>query len=133
MSQLVIIVGPTATGKSETALQIAKEIGAEIVNADSMQVYKGMDIGTAKLPIAAREGIAHHLLDQVEVTEEVNVSWYQNAAREIIDKLLEERIVENYKLSLEENNNEHYTTKEELKEFLADGQATLDWFKKNRK
>ena len=93
MSQLVIIAGPTATGKSETALQIAKEIGAEIVNADSMQVYKGMDIGTAKLPIAAREGIAHHLLDQVEVTEEVNVSWYQNAAREIIDKLLEEKSV----------------------------------------
>ena len=78
---LIIICGATATGKSDLALAVAKQLNAEIVNADSMQVYKGMDIGTAKLPIAERNEIPHHLLDLLEVTEEANVSWYQALAR----------------------------------------------------
>ena len=61
MSKLVIISGATATGKSELAIEVAKEIGAEIISADSMQLYKGMDIGTAKLTMAERQGITHHL------------------------------------------------------------------------
>jgi tRNA dimethylallyltransferase len=85
---LIIICGATATGKSDLALAVAKEINAEIVNADSMQVYKGMDIGTAKLPISERNEIPHHLLDLLEVTAEANVSWYQGLAREKIDQLL---------------------------------------------
>ena len=85
---LIIICGATATGKSDLALAVAKEINGEIVNADSMQVYKGMDIGTAKLPIAERNEIPHHLLDLLEVTAEANVSWYQALAREKIDQLL---------------------------------------------
>jgi len=85
---LIIICGATATGKSDLALAVAKQLNAEIVNADSMQVYKGMDIGTAKLPIAERNEIPHHLLDLLEVTEEANVSWYQALAREKIDQLL---------------------------------------------
>ena len=85
---LIIICGATATGKSDLALDVAKEINAEIVNADSMQVYKGMDIGTAKLPISERNQIPHHLLDLLEVTQEANVSWYQGLAREKIDQLL---------------------------------------------
>ena len=85
---LIIICGATATGKSDLALAVAKEINAEIVNADSMQVYKGMDIGTAKLPISERNQIPHHLLDLLEVTQEANVSWYQGLAREKIDQLL---------------------------------------------
>jgi tRNA dimethylallyltransferase len=85
---LIIICGATATGKSDLALAVAKEINAEIVNADSMQVYKGMDIGTAKLPISERNEIPHHLLDLLEVTQEANVSWYQALAREKIDQLL---------------------------------------------
>ena len=85
---LIIICGATATGKSDLALAVAKEINAEIVNADSMQVYKGMDIGTAKLPISERNEIPHHLLDLLEVTQEANVSWYQGLAREKIDQLL---------------------------------------------
>ena len=93
MKQLVIISGATATGKSDTAIAVAQALNAEIVNADSMQLYKGMDIGTAKLSPAQRGGITHHLLDEVEVTEEVNVSWYQNRAREIIDELLPEKSV----------------------------------------
>jgi tRNA dimethylallyltransferase len=85
---LIIICGATATGKSELALAVAEQLNAEIVNADSMQVYKGMDIGTAKLPITERNQIPHHLLDLLEVTEEANVSWYQGLAREKIDQLL---------------------------------------------
>jgi tRNA dimethylallyltransferase len=85
---LIIICGATATGKSELALAVAEQLNAEIVNADSMQVYKGMNIGTAKLPITERNQIPHHLLDLLEVTEEANVSWYQGLAREKIDQLL---------------------------------------------
>ena len=85
---LIIICGATATGKSDLALAVAKQLNAEIVNADSMQVYKGMDIGTAKLPITERNEIPHHLLDLLEVTDEANVSWYQGLAREKIDQLL---------------------------------------------
>ena len=72
---LIIICGATATGKSDLALAVAKQLNAEIVNADSMQVYKGMDIGTAKLPIAERNEIPHHLLDLLEVTEEAYLKY----------------------------------------------------------
>jgi tRNA dimethylallyltransferase len=87
MSNLVIISGATATGKSELAIEVAKEIGAEIISADSMQLYKGMDIGTAKLTMAERQGITHHLLDLVDVKTDVTVSWYQELARAKIDEL----------------------------------------------
>ena len=86
---LVIICGATATGKSDLAISVAKEINAEIVNADSMQLYKGMDIGTAKLSLLERDGIKHHLLDELEISEEANVSWYQGQARTVIDNLIE--------------------------------------------
>ena len=87
MSKLVIISGATATGKSELAIEVAKEIGAEIISADSMQLYRGMDIGTAKLTMAERQGITHHLLDLVDVKTDVTVSWYQELARAKIDEL----------------------------------------------
>ena len=87
MSKLVIISGATATGKSKLAIEVAKEIGAEIISADSMQLYKGMDIGTAKLTMAERQGITHHLLDLVDVKADVTVSWYQELARAKIDEL----------------------------------------------
>ena len=86
---LVIICGATATGKSDLAISVAKEINAEIVNADSMQLYKGMDIGTAKLSLLERDGIKHHLLDELEISEEANVSWYQGQARKVIDNLID--------------------------------------------
>jgi tRNA dimethylallyltransferase len=85
---LIIICGATATGKSDLALAVAQELNAEIINADSMQLYKGMDIGTAKLSITERNKIPHHLLDLLEVTQEANVAWYQSLAREKIDQLL---------------------------------------------
>ena len=85
---LTVICGATATGKSELAVALAKELNAEVVNADSMQVYKGMDIGTAKLTITQRDAVVHHLIDVLEISEEANVSWYQQLARDKIDELI---------------------------------------------
>jgi tRNA dimethylallyltransferase len=86
--RLIIVCGATATGKSDLAVSLAKEINAEVVNADSMQVYKGMDIGTAKLTSEERGGIAHHLIDVLDIKDEANVAWYQQIAREKIDQIL---------------------------------------------
>jgi tRNA dimethylallyltransferase len=85
---LTVICGATATGKSELAVALAKEINADVINADSMQVYKGMDIGTAKLTITQRDGVIHHLIDVLDISEEANVSWYQQLARDKIDELI---------------------------------------------
>ena len=85
---LVVIGGATATGKSDLAVALAQSIGGQVINADSMQLYRGMDIGTAKLSLAERQGIPHHLLDLVEVSSDVNVAWYQERARAAIDELL---------------------------------------------
>lgn len=85
---LVVIGGATATGKSDLGIALAKRIGGEIINADSMQLYRGMDIGTAKVPIEERQGVAHHMLDLVDVSTDVNVAWYQEQARAKIDELL---------------------------------------------
>lgn len=82
------IVGPTATGKSELAIAVATALSGEIVNADAMQLYRGMDIGTAKVPPAERRGIRHHQLDVLEVTERASVAAYQRAARADIDAVL---------------------------------------------
>jgi tRNA dimethylallyltransferase len=85
---LIIICGATATGKSDLAVALAQQIKAEVINADSMQLYKGMDIGTAKLSLVERSGVAHHLIDVLDIKEEANVSWYQSLAREKIDDLI---------------------------------------------
>ncbi|MGX7679906.1 tRNA (adenosine(37)-N6)-dimethylallyltransferase MiaA [Jatrophihabitans sp. DSM 45814] len=78
---VVAIVGPTATGKSDLAVALAQRLNAEIINADSMQLYRGMDIGTAKLPLHDRGGINHHLLDVWPVTKSAAVAQYQTLAR----------------------------------------------------
>ena len=78
---VIAVVGPTATGKSELALDLAEAVGGEVVNADASQLYRGMDIGTAKLPADARRGILHHQLDVLDVTEEASVAAYQQHAR----------------------------------------------------
>lgn len=85
--KLIVICGATATGKSDLAVTLAEQIDAEIINADSMQLYKGMDIGTAKITMQDRKGIPHHLLDLLEVTEDANVAWYQEKAREAISEI----------------------------------------------
>jgi len=81
------IVGPTGTGKSQLALDVAERLGGEIVNADAMQFYRGMDIGTAKLPVAGRRGIPHHQLDVLDVTETATVARYQDAAAADIEAI----------------------------------------------
>ena len=89
-THILAIVGATGTGKSDLSLDVAENlasqgIGAEIVNADAMQLYAGMDIGTAKLPVTERRGIAHHMLDVWDVTREAAVADYQQQARTVID------------------------------------------------
>jgi len=85
------IVGPTGTGKSQLALDVAERLGgasgAEIVNADAMQFYRGMDIGTAKLPVAQRLGIPHHQLDVLDVTETATVARFQQEAAADIEAI----------------------------------------------
>jgi tRNA dimethylallyltransferase len=85
---VLAVVGPTAAGKSALGIALARALGGEVVNADSMQLYRGMDIGTAKLTVAERQGISHHLLDRWDVTRAASVAEYQADARAIVDTLL---------------------------------------------
>jgi tRNA dimethylallyltransferase len=78
---VVAVVGATATGKSELGLRLAEELEGEVVNADASQLYRGMDIGTAKLGVAERRGVPHHQLDVLDVTAEASVAAYQRQAR----------------------------------------------------
>ena len=87
MSKVIVICGATATGKSDIAIQIAQELDGEIINADSMQLYRGMDIGTAKLSLEEQQGIPHHLLDVLDVKEDSTVAWYQERARAAITEI----------------------------------------------
>ncbi|CUR58283.1 tRNA Delta(2)-isopentenylpyrophosphate transferase [metagenome] len=84
---VVAVVGATASGKTELSLDLAERLGGEIINTDAMQVYRGMDVGTAKLPPAERRGIPHHLLDSLSVRETATVAQFQGWARELIDDL----------------------------------------------
>jgi tRNA dimethylallyltransferase len=90
--KVIAIVGPTAVGKTALSLEIAEKFSAEIINADAMQIYKGMDIGTAKLPLSQRRGIVHHQIDVLDPSEEANVSQYQKQSREIINNLLSKNV-----------------------------------------
>lgn len=87
--RLVVIGGPTGTGKSALALDLAERLDGEIVNADSMQLYRGMDIGTAKVPVDERRGVPHHLLDVLDVTDKASVAAYQRDARAAVEDVLE--------------------------------------------
>src|ERR1700761_4721375 len=82
---VIAVVGPTAAGKSDLGIALAREFDGDVVNADSMQLYRGMDIGTAKLTEAERAGVPHHLLDIWDVTQEAAVSEYQRLARAAAD------------------------------------------------
>jgi tRNA dimethylallyltransferase len=87
-THVIAVVGATATGKSRLATELARAVGGEVVNADSMQLYRGMDIGTAKEPEAARRGVPHHLLDIWPVTQTANVADYAKLARAAIDEII---------------------------------------------
>jgi tRNA dimethylallyltransferase len=86
---LIAVVGATATGKSGLGIELARTLGGEVVNADSMQLYRGMDIGTAKVTEAEQAGVPHHLLDVWDVTRAANVAEYQVLARAAIDGIAE--------------------------------------------
>jgi tRNA dimethylallyltransferase len=86
--RLIAVVGPTATGKSDLGLALAHAYDGEVVNADAMQLYRGLDIGTAKLTPAERAGVPHHLLDVLDVTETASVAAYQRAARTVVEDVL---------------------------------------------
>ncbi|WBC00206.1 MULTISPECIES: tRNA (adenosine(37)-N6)-dimethylallyltransferase MiaA [unclassified Solwaraspora] len=86
--RVVAVIGPTAAGKSALSITLAQQLGAEVVNADSMQLYQGLDIGTAKLTIDERAGVPHHLLDIWPVTAPASVAEYQRLARAAIDDIL---------------------------------------------
>ncbi len=79
---MIVICGPTASGKTDFAIELAEKLNGEIINADSMQLYRGMDIGTAK-----NKNYPQHLIDVLDVTEDANVAWYQESARVIIDQI----------------------------------------------
>ena len=86
--RVITVVGATAAGKSDLGVALALELGGEVVNTDSMQLYRGMDIGTAKLGLEERGGVPHHLLDVWDVTQAASAAEYQRMAREVIDGLL---------------------------------------------
>ncbi|MDN5699722.1 MAG: tRNA (adenosine(37)-N6)-dimethylallyltransferase MiaA [Kocuria sp.] len=82
---LIAVVGPTGTGKSDLALALAEHLEGEVINGDALQFYRGMDIGTAKLSVAERRGVPHHLLDIMDISEEASVARFQTDARAAID------------------------------------------------
>lgn len=87
MRPIVAVVGPTGSGKSALAIKLAQHLGGEVINADSMQFYRGMDIGTAKVTAAEMEGVPHHLLDILNVTEDATVADFQTRARATISEI----------------------------------------------
>ena len=86
--RLIAVVGPTAAGKSDLALTLARAYDGEIVNADAMQLYRGLDIGTAKATPAERAEVSHHLLDVLDVTQSASVAAFQRAARAAVERVL---------------------------------------------
>lgn len=84
---VIAIVGPTGSGKSDLGVDLAREIGGEIINGDAMQFYRGMDIGTAKITVPERKGVPHHLLDIMDVTDEASVSAFQDQSRTTIEAI----------------------------------------------
>lgn len=88
MNKIIVITGPTGVGKTKLSVMLAKMLDGEIINADSMQVYKGLDIGTAKIKEEEKEGVVHHLFDICDVNEDYNIFRYQKDCRKIIDEIL---------------------------------------------
>ncbi|MGM9473703.1 tRNA (adenosine(37)-N6)-dimethylallyltransferase MiaA [Pseudarthrobacter sp. YS3] len=84
---VIAVVGPTGSGKSDLAVSLALKLDGEVINADAMQFYRGMDIGTAKITVPERRGVPHHLLDTLDVTQEASVSDFQQQARDIISDI----------------------------------------------
>lgn len=128
MSRVIVITGPTAVGKTKLSIELAKKLNGEIINADAMQVYKGLNIGTAKVTEKEKENIPHHLFDIKEVKEEYSIYNYQKDCRKVIDNILRRNktpilvggtglyikaALYDYKLSEEKTNNTYDNLKTE--------------------
>ena len=87
MDKVVVITGPTAVGKTKLSIAIAKKFNTDLINADAYQVYKKMNIGTAKATIEEQDNVKHHLLDYLEPTDEFSISDYQKIVRRVIDEM----------------------------------------------
>lgn len=149
MSRVIVITGPTAVGKTALSIELAKKLNGEIINADAMQVYKGLNIGTAKVTEKEKENIPHHLFDIKEVEEEYSIYNYQKDCRKVIDDILRRNKIPilvggtglyikaalyDYKLSEEKTNNtyDNLKTEEIYKELLKlDKDINID--KNNRR
>lgn len=149
MSRVIVITGPTAVGKTALSIELAKKLNGEIINADAMQVYKGLNIGTAKVTEKEKENIPHHLFDIKEVEEEYSIYNYQKDCRKVIDNILRRNKIPilvggtglyikaalyDYKLSEEKTNNtyDNLKTEEIYKELLKlDKDINID--KNNRR
>lgn len=149
MSRVIVITGPTAVGKTKLSIELAKKLNGEIINADAMQVYKGLNIGTAKVTEKEKENISHHLFDIKEVEEEYSIYNYQKDCRKVIDDILRRNKIPilvggtglyikaalyDYKLSEEKTNNtyDNLKTEEIYKELLKlDKDINID--KNNRR
>ncbi len=136
MNKVIVITGPTAVGKTKLSIELAKKYNGEIINADAVQVYKGLDIGSAKIKEEEKEGIPHHLFDIKEVDEEYTIYHYQKDCRKIIDDIQKrgktpilvggtglyiKAALYDYKLSSETNNDtyDNLTTEELYNELIA--------------
>lgn len=128
MSRVIVITGPTDVGKTKLSIELAKKLNGEIINADAMQVYKGLNIGTAKVTEKEKENIPHHLFDIKEVEEEYSIYNYQKDCRKVIDDILKrdktpilvggtglyiKAALYDYKLSEEKTNNTYDNLKTE--------------------
>ena len=149
MSRVIVITGPTAVGKTKLSIELAKKLNGEIIHADAMQVYKGLNIGTAKVTEKEKENIPHHLFDIKEVEEEYSIYNYQKDCRKVIDNILRRNktpilvggtglyikaALYDYKLSEEKTNNtyDNLKTEEIYKELLKlDKDINID--KNNRR
>ena len=90
MKPLIILTGPTAAGKTELSIKLAKTVGGEIISADSMQIYKKMDIGTAKIMPEEMEGIPHYLVNELDPDEEFHVVRFQQMAKQALKKIYDQ-------------------------------------------
>ena len=149
MNKVIVITGPTAVGKTKMSIEIAKKYNGEIINCDAVQVYKGLNIGSAKVLDEEKEGITHHLLDIKEVDEEYTIYHYQKDARKIIEDIKErgktpilvggtglyiKAALYDYKLSEEkENNNYNNLSDEELYDELIKLDKDIIIDKNNRR
>ena len=88
LKKVIVICGPTGVGKTCASIKIAKKFNGEVINADSMQVYKGLEIGTAKIKIGEMDGVVHHLFDIKNVCDDYSIYDYQNDARKVIDDII---------------------------------------------